>query len=82
MDEGLSDMLLWALLLGAAQTCGAIIVDKIRQRDGTDPAAAIAHILDEQLVRIADVMESLTIISGATSADEETEGQPRKRSRK
>lgn len=82
MDEGLSDMLLWALMLGAAQTCGAIIVDKMRQRDGTDPAAAIAHILDEQLGRIADVMESLTIVSGGASDDEEPEQQPRKRGRK
>jgi len=57
-SESISDILLWALALGAAQTVGAMLVERFRQRDGTDPLAAIAHILDGHLERIGDALEA------------------------
>jgi len=57
-------MLLWALMLGAAQTVGALIVDRMRQRgEGTDPASAVCAILDEHLDRIATMLEGIQVIS-------------------
>lgn len=55
--ESISDILLWALMLGAAQTVGALIVERFRQKEGSDPLVAIAHILDDHLERIGDALE-------------------------
>ena len=57
-SESISDILLWALMLGAAQTVGALIVERFRQREGADPMTAIAHILDQHLERIGDALEA------------------------
>lgn len=56
--ESISDILLWALLLGAAQTVGALLVERFRQKEGSDPLTAIAHILDGHLERIGDALEA------------------------
>ena len=76
--ESISDILLWALMLGAAQTVGALIVERFRQKEGADPLTAIAHILDGHLERIGDVLEV-----GAEPEEiiEEEEPQPKKRGR-
>lgn len=76
--ESISDILLWALMLGAAQTVGALIVERFRQKEGADPLTAIAHILDGHLERIGDVLEV-----GAEPEEiiEEDEPQPKKRGR-
>lgn len=76
--ESISDILLWALMLGAAQTVGALIVERFRQKEGADPLTAIAHILDGHLERIGDALEV-----GAEPEEiiEEDEPQPKKRGR-
>ena len=76
--ESISDILLWALMLGAAQTVGALIVERFRQKEGADPLTAIAHILDGHLERIGDVLEV-----GAEPEEiiEEEEPQTKKRGR-
>jgi hypothetical protein len=71
-SESISDILLWALMLGAAQTVGALIVERFRQKDGSDPLVAIAHILDDHLERIGDVLEI-----GAEPEEVEEEEQPK-----
>jgi hypothetical protein len=70
-SESISDILLWALALGAAQTVGAMLVERFRQRDGTDPLTAIAHILDGHLERIGDAIE------GQGEPEEIEEEQPK-----
>jgi len=74
--ESISDILLWALMLGAAQTVGALIVERFRQKEGADPLTAIAHILDGHLERIGDVLEV-----GAEPEEIIEEEQPKKRGR-
>ena len=76
--ESISDLLLWALLLGAAQTVGALIVERFRQKEGADPLTAIAHILDGHLERIGDALE---IGAEPEEIIEEDEPQPKKRGR-
>lgn len=76
--ESISDILLWALMLGAAQTVGALIVERFRQKEGADPLTAIAHILDGHLERIGDVLE---IGAEPEEIIEEDEPQPKKRGR-
>ena len=76
--ESISDILLWALMLGAAQTVGALIVERFRQKEGSDPMVAIAHILDDHLERIGDALE---IGAGPEEIIEEEEPQPKKRGR-
>ena len=76
--ESISDILLWALLLGAAQTVGALIVERFRQKEGADPLTAIAHILDGHLERIGDALE---IGAEPEEIIEEDEPQPKKRGR-
>ena len=69
-SESISDILLWALMLGAAQTVGALIVERFRHKEGSDPLVAIAHILDQHLDRIGDALE-------ADFEPEEVEEQPK-----
>ena len=76
--ESISDILLWALMLGAAQTVGALIVERFRQKEGSDPLVAIAHILDDHLERIGDALE---IGAAPEEIIEEEEPQPKKRGR-
>ena len=75
--ESISDILLWALMLGAAQTVGALIVERFRQKEGADPLTAIAHILDGHLERIGDVLE----VGAEPEEIIEEEPQPKKRGR-
>ena len=61
LEGGFADMLLWACLLSVAQAIGAIIVEKYHrsgQSDEGDPLKAIAFLLQEELGRIADALES------------------------
>ena len=77
--ESISDILLWALMLGAAQTVGALIVERFRQKEGADPLTAIAHILDGHLERIGDALELGADPEEIIEAEEEP--QPKKRGR-
>jgi predicted RNA-binding protein with RPS1 domain len=69
--ESISDILLWALMLGAAQTVGALIVERFRQKEGSDPLVAIAHILDDHLERIGDALEVGAEVEEVIEVEEE-----------